>query len=149
MTRHRKRLIQELVKQKELFGQCSQPGKLPVSMPTHAQIRILFVLSHEGPQTLKDIADRFSMTPSAATQLVNGLTKERLVIRTEDLNDRRKLQVALTDAGKKKLIAVKDLRQKFMVHLLEPLTDQELEQYLSLQQKIFHPLKDVCQKNLT
>jgi DNA-binding MarR family transcriptional regulator len=63
----------------------------------------MFMLVHVGPQSIKDMAVRFSMTPSAATQLVNGLVKDGYLVRTENIWDRRKVGVDLTVKGKKHL----------------------------------------------
>ena len=105
-------------------------------MTTHAQIGILFILSHGGPMSLKAIAERLCMTSSAATQLVNGLVEDKMITRREDETDRRKIVLTLTATGKNALAAAKKARLSALTALLEPLSDAELLQWKTLQDKI-------------
>ncbi|MFZ2804179.1 MAG: MarR family transcriptional regulator [Patescibacteria group bacterium] len=105
-------------------------------LPTRAQIGILAILSYEGPQNLKDLAKRLCMSSSAATQLVNGLVKEKTLTRTEDTHDRRKIRLALTPVGKRKFAQAKKAHLESLSTLLTPLTDNELLQWKKLQDKI-------------
>ena len=103
---------------------------------THAQMGIVCMLTHAGPQYLKDLAARLQMTPSAATQLVNGLERNHLVTRSSDPNDRRKIRLALTSLGKRMMARAHQERMKSFTALLAPLTDAELRQWSALQRKI-------------
>lgn len=105
-------------------------------MPTPAQFGLLMMLSAHGSKSLKDLAECFTMSPSAATQLVDGLVKDGLVRRTEDENDRRKVEVSLTPAGVTKLQAAQKSRLASLTKMMEPLTDAELAQLRVLQKKI-------------
>ena len=105
-------------------------------MPTPAGIGILAFVAQEGPQNLKDIAKRLCMSSSAATQLVDGLVRDRLLTRTEDRTDRRRIKLALTAVGKRKLAQAKKARLAALAKLLEPLSPQELNEWRRLQQKI-------------
>src|SRR4051812_8121358 len=100
----------------------------PKNLPPHAQMGLLFMISHQGPQSIKELSQRFGMTSSAATQLVNSLVKSGLLERKEDGADRRKIAVALTSNGKKKLEEAKAYRMKKISRMFESLTDSELEQ---------------------
>lgn len=62
-----------------------------------------FVLQHllqQGEQKNAALADRAGSSPSAMTRLVDGLKKRGWVERIEDPNDRRKVQITLTDSGR-------------------------------------------------
>jgi DNA-binding MarR family transcriptional regulator len=111
-------------------------GSEPKDLPTQAQIGVLFVLSHQGSQSIKDLSLRFGMTSSAATQLVDGLVKHGFLKRMEDRNDRRKMCVDLTSKGKKTLEKAKKQRIEKMAKMFEPLTDEELMQLQKIQSKI-------------
>jgi DNA-binding MarR family transcriptional regulator len=111
-------------------------GQLPASLPPRAQLGVLLAVSHHGAVTVKDIAQRFSMTSSAATQLINGLVNSRLLMRTTDMKDRRKSVLALTTQGKKMLTKARAYRLKRMTEMLKALTDKDLKQFIRLQEKI-------------
>jgi MarR family transcriptional regulator, organic hydroperoxide resistance regulator len=116
----------------------STPGKKGErgDCPTRAQMATLMVLSHVGPQTIKDLAERFGMSPSAVTQTVDGLVEERLLERREGEDDRRQVFVSLTAKGKTMAAEAKKEQFKSMTKLLEPLSDEELIVLMTLHQKI-------------
>ena len=116
-------------------------ARSPKHGPTHAQMGILFMLTCSGPQSLKEIAAHLRVTPSAATQLVNGLVKEKLLTRTEDAEDRRKIVLALTTHGQQELEKAKKVHCASLVELFQPLTDVELLEWQELQRKIIQHLK--------
>jgi DNA-binding MarR family transcriptional regulator len=116
-------------------------------VPTQAQIGVLFAVWHHGLISIKELAQRFNMTSSAATQLVNGLVKEELLTRTEDKQDRRKIGVSLTAKGKTSLEEQKKKRCQMMEKVLSPLSDKELAQLQTISEKISENLKILWTKN--
>ncbi len=105
-------------------------------LPTRAQMGILYAVSIHHESSIKDLAGRFSMSSSAVTQLVDSLVKEGLLEREEHALDRRKLNIVLTDKGKTKLYEARNAHAESLTKIFEPLTDQELEFILTLQEKI-------------
>lgn len=139
MPTKRQELIHALFKDMDCFVRLIQTHKRQEpdkGMPTHAQLSILFTLQHQGSQSIKEIAEYFNMSSSAATQLVDGLVKEDLLARKEDRHDRRKISVILTTKGKQKLLAAKKLRLKRVARMYEPLSEEELAQMYIIQKKI-------------
>lgn len=108
--------------------------------PTHAEVRFLIMISHSGPLGIKDLAQKFCMTPSAATQFVNHLVKNGFAARKEDEQDRRKLFIELTDKGKKIIKKVKEQHLASLTKMLTPLSVDELVQLRNIQQKIIKNL---------
>lgn len=119
-------------------------GSLPKNMPSHAQLGVLFVIAHRGTQTTKELAQHFGMTSSAATQLVNGLVKSRILERKEDAKDRRKMHIALTKKGEGVLEQARAHRMQKMKESFTPLSDEEIAQLLKIQIKIVEHWKTVC-----
>lgn len=139
-------IIQKLLTHVDTLGRQAASRRFtptPKGMPTHAQIGILFVVLHYGPQSIKDIATKFGMTPSAVTQLVNPLVTDHLLERTEDVHDRRKICVALSPKGKSKMEAIKKARYTTMTTILEPLNTQELIQLEHILEKIVNQTKTI------
>ncbi len=103
---------------------------------TPAQVGILFTVHQEGPQSIKTLSTVLGLSSSAVTQLVDSLVDEKLLTRTEDKVDRRKISVTLTPRGKKKLLAAKKLHLATLTKLLAVLSDREVQELCRLQQKI-------------
>lgn len=116
----------------------------PSHFPPHGQMRVLFLLAHGPSVTVKGIAERFSMTSSAATQMVNALVRSGLLARRVDQNDRRQHALALTAKGKKLIVEATTHRHKRMTDTLAPLTDTELAQLLALHTKLVDHWTSVC-----
>src|SRR5215207_10461259 len=67
---------------------------------TDAQFAVLGVLYRQGPRTLTALADAERVSPPSMNRTVNRLEEAGYVVRTADEVDRRKSDIALTDAGR-------------------------------------------------
>ncbi|MBI5530499.1 MAG: MarR family transcriptional regulator [Candidatus Doudnabacteria bacterium] len=148
----RKQTVQSLMQNMGTLGRAAMgrwgaDGNTAKNMPTRAQIGVLFTVWHEERLSIKELAQKFSMSSSAATQLVNGLVKEGLLVRTEDKIDRRKITIALTAKGKKDIELLKKKRYQTIERLVSPLSDHELEQLKIISEKIAKNLKTIWTKN--
>lgn len=146
----KREVLQNLFSNMDALGKAMSGRSLgqPIKgMPTRAQIGVLFVISYQGPQSIKDLAAKFNMTSSAATQLVNGLVKENLLSREEDLKDRRQIIVDLTSKGREKMAVIKKKRYERMSKIFGTLSIQELLQLQKIQEKIISQAKLICQEN--
>lgn len=128
--------IMESIGKMHRFGGGHQGLDAAHKMPTRSQVCIMMILMQEGGKSIKDLAKQFSMTSSAATQLVDGLVKDKLLIRQMDKEDRRKISVSLTAEGRKKLLMAKKARFKAMSKYFEALNDKELQELQKLLGKI-------------
>jgi DNA-binding MarR family transcriptional regulator len=64
-----------------------------------SQFGTLFYLHRLGTTGVTDLGDHLGITSAAASQLLEKLVKQELVLRSEDPNDRRVKQIVLTDKG--------------------------------------------------
>lgn len=64
-----------------------------------AQLTVLATLRMHGRHTISALAKRESVTAPSMTSIVNGLEERGFVSRTPDEDDRRRVQVEITDAG--------------------------------------------------
>ncbi|MDB4940433.1 MAG: transcriptional regulator MarR family [Candidatus Doudnabacteria bacterium] len=122
---------------RKLMFKGDHAGKAPL---TRAQLSLLMIIS-DGNKSIKELAECFTITASAAAQLVDGLVKDRMLKREEDKIDRRKVVVSLTAKGKTILNQAKKKRMESLVKIFSSLTDAELEQLRKLQLKIIENLK--------
>lgn len=67
------------------------------------QYRILALLD-EGSSASSSLADRLTVSPPSVTSVVDGLVVRGLVLRLPDPSDRRRLNLELTDAGRRMLV---------------------------------------------
>lgn len=111
------------------------------SMPTPAQLGVMYLLSHSEVNNTKEMAKHLCMSPSAITQLVDGLVKDKILERKVDSKDRRKINITLTISGKKKLILAQKKHLKIFENMFESLSDKELIQIEFLQKKIIEHFK--------
>ncbi|MFW0783774.1 MarR family transcriptional regulator [Gordonia sp. CPCC 206044] len=99
----------------------------PIREYTAAQASALAVLLDHGPMRMGELADRESIRMPTATALIDGLTRNGLVERRPDPEDRRAVLVALTDHGRDVLAAVGGQRDSILTAALSALTDDERE----------------------
>ncbi|MEM6488700.1 MAG: MarR family transcriptional regulator [Pseudomonadota bacterium] len=67
---------------------------------TYPQYLLMMVLWQDNDRTVRELADRLKLSPSAVTPLVDRLEIAGLVRRQRDQNDRRVVHVALTEQGR-------------------------------------------------
>lgn len=68
---------------------------------TLPQYRTLVVLTYAGPHRLADLAEALGVSPSTATRMCDRLVRKDLITRTRDAVDRREVNLAVTNAGRK------------------------------------------------
>lgn len=67
---------------------------------TFSQLRMLFVLDRAEPDlAINELADRVSLSVAAASRAADGMVRAGLLLRREDLSDRRIKRVGLSSAG--------------------------------------------------
>jgi DNA-binding MarR family transcriptional regulator len=95
-----------------------------------SQVNSLFRLYHHGTSPVNDLADHLGISMPAVSQLLAPLEETGLIQRTEDPNDRRVKQIALTEKG---TLFVKDsmrARHAWLDDLSHLLSDDEKDQIL-------------------
>jgi DNA-binding MarR family transcriptional regulator len=87
------------------------------------------ILRHirRGQDTVSELAEARNISRAAISQAVEVLVQRGLVTRTTDLLDRRHLRLALTASGGALLDTIFDDTRQWMMQILSPLSDEELE----------------------
>ncbi|MDO8692024.1 MAG: MarR family transcriptional regulator [Dehalococcoidia bacterium] len=93
---------------------------------TIAQLKSLFFISNAGSTTPRQLAAALSVTPSNVTGIVDRLVEQELVGRQEDPNDRRSLQLRVTDKGESILAALRERRTTYLSASLSHLSIEDL-----------------------
>jgi len=95
-----------------------------------SQIGALFRI-HRGTKGVSDLSDHLDITKAAASQMLERLVQQDLILRTEDSHDRRSKQIVLTEKGCQTLQECIDARQEWLNELATSFSTSEKEQIIS------------------
>ena len=117
-----------------LTSRLSQRGTL--GDLTESQFGVLETLYHLGSMCQNQIAAKILKSSGNLTMVIDNLEKHGLVRRTRDLEDRRKVQVSLTDEGRQLIEEVFPWQVAAITEEMSTLTPQEQETLGSLCRKL-------------
>jgi len=127
-------LIQRMMSIMRHVHHSSIPSEPPLSPP---QVHLLFsIASKQEGISVKDLAERTSVTPGAITQFVDGLVEMGLVMREGDPNDRRIVRLKLTELAKSQF---EHFRKDYLTsasRVFNVLSNDEIKQLITLFDKI-------------
>jgi DNA-binding MarR family transcriptional regulator len=89
------------------------------------QMKALFLLVDREEATVKDLADRLSMSVAAMSRSVDGLVGRGFVARRESESDRRSKLIALLPQGRDVLDRLTAAREAALVEFAGELPDEE------------------------
>jgi len=95
-----------------------------ISIP---QFRTLGFIQRNPDSSLSNLADHLGLTLPSVSKLVDGLVKQRLVLRQESKSDRRCLTLALTQTGLSIVNSARASAQANLAEKLSALSVSELE----------------------
>lgn len=97
-------------------------GKKDLTVP---QFRVLgFVDRHQGA-SVKDVAEHLGIPMSGASRLIEKLVDRKLMARTTDANDRRRVVLTLRPAGKRLRARARERTQQGLTTTFQRLTPSE------------------------
>jgi DNA-binding MarR family transcriptional regulator len=100
------------------------------------QCAILKLLDSEGTMTQRELGSYLAIDKASAVRLIDGLEENGYVTRTEDANDRRAKQLAITNKGHATLEKVSSARLAAESEALSPLSEAERKQFRELVAKL-------------
>ena len=98
----------------EATGDVITPGQYTVL----AQLR-------NGPQTLRELAEREHVQAPSMTRIVNALTDQGFVTRTVHPGDGRQIQVGITPAGEVVFAEAREQRNAWLAQRVAGLSDED------------------------
>jgi DNA-binding MarR family transcriptional regulator len=93
-----------------------------------SQLRLLYVLRHEGPLAMGRIAELYEVGHAGATGLVERIERHGLVERRHRADDRRMVECHLTEAGASLLDELAGFHHESLERTLSVLAPDELAQ---------------------
>ncbi|WP_311258397.1 MarR family transcriptional regulator [Microbacterium sp. WCS2018Hpa-9] len=99
-----------------------------VDAMSDAQLAVLATLRMHGRRTITSLAERERVTAPSMTNMINGLEEQGFVFRTPDAEDRRRVQVDITEAGTEIVAQTIRRRDELLAEMLGELdfTEEEL-----------------------
>lgn len=96
-----------------------------VASMSDAQFNVLAALHLHGTHTLTELAVRDRISAPSMSRTVNGLEESGWLTRSADENDRRKVNISLTDAGHTVVTETVRRRDEWLDDALGDLTQEE------------------------
>ena len=93
---------------------------------TFGQMRLLFLLSKHGPSPVSRVAEWLGVGLPAASGIVDRIEKHGLVTRQHRLDDRRVVECALAEGGRKLIDEIGGMRREMLAETLGVLSEDEL-----------------------
>jgi len=109
---------------------------------TFPQMSVLFLLKESGRLRNAELAQQLGISPSAATQLVQGLKTSGFVTRQTDDDDRRVTYVDVSAKGKDYLDYLRNKRTEHMYRVFDKLNVTELTQLAAITAKLAETLQE-------
>lgn len=105
-------------------------------------ILVLSELRLKGPQKQAELAETIGYTKGAMTSIATKLVDLGLAQRLYDDNDRRTVHMEITKEGENALVKAQSIGQEVFLQLFEVLDNEEITQYLSIQEKLVKGIKE-------
>ncbi|MBO6060581.1 MAG: MarR family transcriptional regulator [Clostridia bacterium] len=100
------------------------------------QKRILMMLAEQGELTQRELTERLGIRPGSASEILAKLENAGLIARTQNEEDRRKVDVSLTESGAALAAESAEKRSGLSEEMFSCLSDGEKETLLSLLEKL-------------
>jgi MarR family transcriptional regulator, organic hydroperoxide resistance regulator len=110
---------------------------------TYAQVRALFVLGAHEESTAGEIAERARLSPGAVTGMLDELERQGIVTRVRCADDRRRVLVSLTEAGREVLGERKRRWTERWDEAMEGVDDDDLEAAAEVMRRIAASLDEI------
>jgi len=107
-----------------------------------SQIGALFRI-HKENRGVSNLGDHLGITKAAASQMLERLVQQKLILRTEDPLDRRSKHIVLTAKGCRTLQESMDARQEWLNDLASSFSTSEKEQIISALNILIEKAKQV------
>lgn len=105
-------------------------------------ILVLAELEQKGPRKQSELARQFGYTPGAMTNIATKLIKDGYAERKYDTKDRRIIRLMITEKGTQLLQEAQTKGRELRKELFSVLTDEEIEQFLLIHEKLLTNFED-------
>ena len=127
------------VKAKEIFDSITNRKRFIDKMPSNisqGESGVLLYLSNNNNVSQSELSEQLNVTMPRILAIINTLRAKKLIIKRIDSNDKRRTIISITEKGKKDIIQKKKNAISFIEKIIKELSDEEIEQYISINRKI-------------
>jgi MarR family 2-MHQ and catechol resistance regulon transcriptional repressor len=123
---------------RSLHSPLNKKHSLDLSKISPLKIQTLAFIKKRKNPLMKEVADFLAITPSSATSLIEGMAKEKLIVRHLSPSDRRLVHLHMTPKGDGLLKkGFKEMRAH-MKEVFTCLTEKEKNQLVVIYKKIYN-----------
>jgi len=126
------RMERTLLRLKQQHDKPEAATPAPISIVQYTCLRYLA----GQPRLVSDVARFLDITTAGTTGLLDRMEEQGLVERRRDVEDRRLVWVSIAPQGLEALDKMRAWRRRYMESLFSPLSDAEVETFLSLCEKL-------------
>jgi len=101
-----------------------------------AQCQALWFVTQEGRPNMQDVAKHFKITAPSATFLIDELVRAGYLARRPSASDRRKVELVLTQKGKRESKMLQEKRGKILDGIFKSLSAADRQDLNRILQKI-------------
>jgi len=135
------RLISGMMNMRQADRDASHSDILQKYGLSSPQIPVVMLVAKAGQVSVKDIASRFNITSSAATQLVQTLIRHNILRKNTDQKDRRAVRIEFTPKGKRTFAALRANMLGEIEKVFKPVPDRELSEMVNIFEKVLSFIK--------
>ncbi|MCK5675258.1 MAG: MarR family transcriptional regulator [Spirochaetales bacterium] len=121
--------------QSRFFQEKKTCSNSPIALLNYNDLRFLECLDRNDILTMRALAESLSLPMSTLTSIANKLVKNKYIDRLRIDEDRRVVQVKLTNLGRKMINLRKNAHTSVSEELLKSLTESEQKEFLRLFKK--------------
>ena len=117
----------------EIFMQRSMRGFIQYAREKGLRLSVIGALHHlrkPGHVGVSDLGEHLAVSSAAASQMLDRLVEEGLIIREEDPKDRRMKRISLTETGSRILDESVAARIEWLCDLIDRFSEEEKEQLI-------------------
>jgi DNA-binding MarR family transcriptional regulator len=103
---------------------------------TVSRWKVLVIIGRFAPVSAKDVAQRTSLEPEKVTRAVDGLVRQRYVIRRKDPKDKRRVILSLSQTGQEVFAESERIRYAIESEFLNVLGPNELRMFYGILNKL-------------
>jgi DNA-binding MarR family transcriptional regulator len=103
---------------------------------TMPQVRVLFMLAERPGASSGDLAEELKVSPPTITGMTDRLSKQGLIVRGIDPDDRRIVRLQLSEEGARLTTEVADLSKAALREVFERIPEDRLEMLTELLEEV-------------
>lgn len=111
-------------------------GMPPPPPPHHGRVRLMNMLMEHGAMSQREIADKLDIRPQSLSELLVKMEADGMISRRQAEEDKRVSVVELTEAGRERLVVMREENRVHAEKILSPLSECEKDELYSILKKL-------------